>query len=294
MKIKRILEYAGYILAFFISLYISIFLTLPDEQIAQYVIEKYIKPNGVNVIYKSVGITPTMNIVFKEAEIELMDNPQKVNVDRLEAGVSVFGFIIGDKPFMVKADVYGGSIKVGAGAKKEKISLSIDMSDLDMMKLDILKEKTGINFKGLLNLTADIKYDGKESKNNNGGLSIAIKSFEIKGGKIMGFEIPSVNLGDLKGDIEIKEGKFKVSNFKSKGKDVELRLVGDGSFQSPPSRSNLNLSLKVKLNQAFIDREEKLKTILFGIGSSLDKEGFYNFAIKGTLSNPSFNLEKNK
>ncbi|MCX7959922.1 MAG: type II secretion system protein GspN, partial [Deltaproteobacteria bacterium] len=202
------------------------------------------------------------------------------------------GYLFGKKPFVIKADGFGGSLGIEAGSKKDMIFLSVEAENIDTLKLDVLREKTGLNIKGFVSLSADITYDKKESKNNNGRITLEFKGSEIKGGKIMGFEIPQVNTGDIKGEIEIKEGKFKVVNFKSKGKDIELRLSGDGNFQSPPARSNLNLSLKVKPAQAFIDREEKLKTVLFGIGSALDKEGFYNFSIKGTLSNPSFGIEK--
>ncbi len=292
MKIKSILIYAGYVLAFFISLYIFVYLTLPDERIAKFFVDRYTAIYGVNITYRSAGITPSMNILLKEVELMITDIPQKIKLDRVEAGISLSGYLFGTKPLILKAEISGGSIRINAGAKKEKIYLSLNVSDLDIMKVDFIKDKTGLNIKGQLNLQLDIKYDQKESKNNSGSISIEIKGSEIKGGKVMGFEIPSVNTGDIKGEIDIKEGKFKVSNFKSKGKDVELRLSGEGGFLSPPSRGNLNLSLRVRPSQGFIDREEKLKTVLFGIGSSLDKEGFYNFSIKGTLSNPAFNIEK--
>ncbi len=292
MRLRKIIIYTGYTAAFFVSLYLFIILSLPDEQIAAYINEKYIKPSGVNLSYRSARISYNLNIVFRETEIEITDMNQKLQLDRLEAGISVAGYIFGKRPFVIKAEGFGGTLRAEAGSKKDKVFIYVDASDIDTLKLDILKEKTGLNIKGTFSLNADIIYDKKESKNNNGRISIEFKGSEIKGGRIMGFEIPPVNTGDLKGDIEIKEGKFKITNFKSKGKDIELRLSGDGNFQSPPARSNLNLSLKVKPAQAFIDREEKLKTVLFGIGNSLDKEGFYNFSVRGTLSSPSFSIEK--
>ncbi len=292
MKIKSALMYAGYILAFFISLYFFILLTLPEEQIAKYVIDKYIRPAGINITYKSATVSYAMDLVMNEAEIEISDIKQKISLESLTMGISISGYFFGNRPFVLKADGFGGRLKLAAGIKKERIFLSAEAEELDALKIDIFREKTGLNIKGLISFSADINYDKKESKNNNGKISIEIKDSEIKGGKIMGFEIPSINTGNLNGQIEMKDGKFKVSNFKSKGKDIEARLSGDGGFGSPPSRSNLNLSLRVKPSQAFIDREEKVKTVLFGIGNSLDKEGFYNFSIKGTLSNPSFSIEK--
>ncbi len=292
MRFKTIIVYAGYIVAFFASLYFFVIIGLPKEQIASYINNKYIKPAGVNLLYKSADISYSMNLVFNEAEVEIPDVNQKLVFERIEIGISVIEYLFGSKPFLIRSNAYGGNIKIAAGTNKEKVFLSVVTDDLDVSKLDIVKEKTGLNIRGLLNLDLDISYDKKESKNNKGSINIEFKGLEIKSGTIMGFQIPPVNSGDLLGEIEIREGKFKITNFKAKGKDVEIKLLGDGAFLSPVSRSNLNLSLKVKPTQAFIDREEKLKTILFGIGSSLDKEGFYNFSIKGTISSPSFNIEK--
>ncbi|MCX7943259.1 MAG: type II secretion system protein GspN [Deltaproteobacteria bacterium] len=292
MKIKTIIVYIGYGAVFLISLYLFVILSMPDEQIATYINERLIKQNGINLSYKSAHVSYKMSLVFSEVEIEIPEVNQKLSFERVEGGISLVGYLFGKRPFIIGADGFGGSILVEVGSKKDMIFLSLEVEQIEMLKLDILREKTGLNIKGIMNLTAEIVYDGKESKNNNGRVSLEFKDSEIKSGKVMGFEIPQINTGDIRGEIEIKEGKFKVTNLKSKGKDIELRLSGDGSFQSPPTRSSLNLSLKIKPAQAFIDREEKLKTILFGIGSSLDKEGFYNFSIKGTLSNPSFGIEK--
>lgn len=292
MRIKSVLIYTGYVFAFFVSLYLFVIFSLPEDQIVSFVNEKYIRPAGINLSYKSSSISYKLNLICKEVEIEVVDINQKFALDKLEVGVSVIGLIFGKRPFIARVDGFGGSLETALGIKGDKTFISLNLSEIDASKLDILKEKTGLNIKGLLNLKGDITYDKKESKNNNGKITIEFKGTEIKGGKILGFEIPVINIGEIKGEVEIKEGKFKINSFKSKGKDVEIRLSGDGSLQSPPSRSSLNLSLRAKPSQSLVDREERLKTVLFGIGSALDKEGFYNFSIKGTLSNPSFNIER--
>lgn len=292
MKLRSALIYIGYVIAFFISLYLFILLSLPSDQIASYVVENYVRPAGLNLTYKGTSISPFMDLVLKNVEVEITEENQRFNFERLSAGLSLWGYLSGTTPVIIKASGYGGEIGLSFGMKKDRINLMIKLSGVDLSMVDLIKEKSGLNIKGVVDLYADIRYDKKESKNNSGKIRLNIKGSEIKGGKVMGFEIPAINTGDLSSEIEIKEGKFKVLNFRSRGKDVEIRLSGDGGFSSPISRSNLNLSLRAKPAQAFIDKEEKLKTLLFGIGNSLDKEGFYNFSIKGTLSSPTFNIEK--
>ncbi len=292
MKLRSILVFSGYVIVFLVSLYFFILFSLPEEQIARYVIDKYLKTNNVNISYKSSGISPGMNLVLKEAEVELSDDGYKFNFEKLEIGFSLLKYLISSKPVYVVASGYGGNIKLVSGFKKENIGIELIVDNLDLSLVDIFKDKTGLNLKGNLDMNLNLSLNKKETNKSNGSISFSLNSTEIKGGKIMGFEVPSVNIGELKSEIDIKNGKLKVSNFKGKGKDLEIKLAGDGQLAQNIGRSSLNLNLKLKPAQVFIEKNEKIKTILFGIGSSLDKEGYYNFSIKGTLSSPSFMPEK--
>jgi type II secretion system protein N len=292
MRFKNVLIYIGYSLAFVVSLYLFTLISLPEEEIAKYVIQRYIKPNDIDITYKRASISPDLSLVLKDVEMGVGDVVKKVSLERLKIGVSVFSYLFGKMPLSIRAKGFGGDISVSLGTKKDELFIDVDTDDVDLSQVDYLKEKSGLNLKGILSLSFRVNYNKKESQKNNGAIKISIADVAIKGGKIMGFDAPPVDIGDLKGEIEIKEGKFKVINFKSKGKDVELRITGDGQFTSPPSKGSLNLTLKFKPSQGFIDRQEKIKTLLFGIGNTLDREGFYNFAIKGSISNPTFTPEK--
>jgi len=292
MKLKGILIYIGYSVAFIVSLYFFVLISLPENEIAKYIIQKYIKPNDIDITYKSASISPDLSLVLKETEIEIQDVSKKLSLEKLKIGVSVFKYLFGKMLLNISAKGFGGDISIALGTKKDEIFIDVDTDELDVSQIEYLKEKTGLNIKGLLDISFRLDYNKKESQKNKGGIKLTIKNIEIKGGKIMGFEVPPMDIGDLKGEVEIKEGKFKVVNLKSKGKDLELRISGDGLLTSPPSRGSLNLTLRLKPTQAFIDKQEKIKTILFGIGNTLDKEGFYNFSIKGTFSNPTFTPEK--
>lgn len=292
MRLRAILIYAGYVFVFFLGLYLFILLTLPDALVAEYLSERLLKPNDINVSYKGSGVSVWMTLVLQDAELELSDSGQRFYFERIEMGISPLQYLFGLRPFVVKAKGYGGDIRIAAGMKKENISLAVDTDNLDLSLVNILKDRTGLNLKGSLDLLLRVDLNKKKSNKNNGSISLSIEASEIKGGKIMGFEVPPINIGDIRSKVEIKEGKFKVGDFKGKGKDIEVRLAGEGEIVQPPGRSSLNLNLRLKPSQGFIDKNDKIKTILFGIASSLDKEGFYNFSIKGTFSDPLFLPEK--
>lgn len=292
MRLRTILIYAGYVFVFFLGLYFFTLFTLPDAQVAGYLSERFLKPNDINVSYKGSGISVWMTLVLQDADLELSNGEHRFHFDRIEMGISPLQYLFGSRPFVVKAKGYGGDIKIVAGVKKENISLAVDTDNLDLSLVDILKDKTGLNLKGSFDLLLRVDLNKKRSNKSNGSISLSLEASEIKGGKIMGFEIPPVDIGDIRSKVDIKDGKFKVSDFKGKGKDIEVRLAGEGQILQPLGRSSLNLNLRLKPSQRFIDKNDKIKTILFGIASSLDKEGFYNFSLKGTFSDPLFLPEK--
>jgi type II secretion system protein N len=106
-----------------------------------------------------------------------------------------------------------------------------------------------------------------------------IKGLASRELKIRGFSIPDLDFEQCWLEAEIKGDRLTIKKLEFEGKELKVRCLGDLILRE---RGAINLTVKLKPS-------ERLATEQAGIISLLknkDAEGFYQFSLGGTLSDP--------
>ena len=113
-----------------------------------------------------------------------------------------------------------------------------------------------------------------------------------KGGKIRGFPVPELAIGDADWKIPVEGGKATLKTLKVSGESVDL--VFDGTLQvvMPISRTTANLTLSFKPTDKLLQAEPLLGALLMNIQQAKGSDGFYTYAMIGNIKTPRFTPRK--
>jgi hypothetical protein len=103
-----------------------------------------------------------------------------------------------------------------------------------------------------------------------------------------GLTLPRTRIGDLGGRVAVEKGMAKLQGVESKSPDGEVALEGDIALHDPLGTSTVNLYLRFKLSDAFLQKASSLQMILQAAAAAGKRpDGFYGMRIGGTLARMS-------
>ena len=235
-----------------------------------------------------------------------------IDLEELAVGVRPWSLLGKATTVSFDADLYGGDVE-GVLSVDDKGSVhdaDVEISDLDLKNILPVQALLGVPIGGMLNLRAKLDLGATPEKDGSGAIKIDLKGATLGPGNLKmlaalgGFELPAVDLGNLKGEILIKQGKGTLTGLKLDGKDVQAELTGDVMFKGRLLTSRLDIDGWFALTPPFLEREKKFQSLLelgenmggFGGGPSLatakDAEGHYWFSVKGATQNPAVALSR--
>jgi hypothetical protein len=93
-------------------------------------------------------------------------------------------------------------------------------------------------------------------------------------------------VGQLTLAAEIKEGKFKVTQFKQMGGNVSLQANASATVRNPVDASVMDVCCKVRADPLFLSHNPKIKTALqlAEVQLKKDPEGYLNLPLTGPLN----------
>ena len=218
-------------------------------------------------------ISPRFFNRFMFSDVLVSDKSGKVLFESPSArtSISLFGLLRGLLALDVKAQAYGGELLVRVQQGPGRQSFAIDATGLDLGSY-LLFKTLGLKLSG--------KFGGNFEMTNDAGKGrFWIKGLASRELKIKGFPIPNLDFeqawleGDIKGDrLIIKKLEFD-------GKELKVRILGDLVMRE---RGTLNLTIKLKPSERLAQEQSGLLSLL----KNKDVDGFYQFSLGGTLSEP--------
>lgn len=229
-----------------------------------------------------------------------------IPIDELKARVRVLPLFIGRVRLAFWASAFGGEVE-GIAPLSSRGDLEIDIENIELARIAFVAEQVGVPVQGTANGKLRLSpKDGKFSK-ASGTFELTVSDVAVGDGKtkVKGiFEMPKVNLGDLKLVGEAKDGALEISEFNAKGKDMELSGEGKVALREPWTSSRADLVFRFKFSDAFRSATP-VNTMLLGApgspsGGDLERfepkfkkakrpDGFYGFHAEGKLSAMKFN-----
>jgi hypothetical protein len=152
---------------------------------------------------------------------------------------------------------------------------------------------------GKMNLDVRLRVPGGTGKEAEGKIVVSCPSCTIGDGiaKIKprprpgaraafageGLTVPTLDLGDFGGQIDIARGKGVIKRFSGVSRDGELVLVGEMQFGRRLTETTFPGCVRFKVSDELKQREREFGNIQMVMGTPIDAEGYSNLRTKGKI-----------
>ncbi|HYA87456.1 MAG TPA: type II secretion system protein GspN [Nitrospirota bacterium] len=204
-------------------------------------------------------------IVSDQAGKVLFESP------RVRTTVSLFGLLRGNLAADLKAKAYGGDLLVKFQQGPGRQYLQCDANGLDIGSYQLLKN-FGLKLTGKLGGNFEVTNDTGKGR-------IWLKSLAFRELKIKGFPIPDMDFEEGWLEADLKGDRLTIRKLEMNGKELKIRGLGDMVLRE---RGTINLVVKLKPSERLAHEQAGILSLL----KNRDAEGYYQFNLGGTLSEP--------
>ncbi len=277
--------YGGFFLASFLTCF---YLTFPWPAVKQRALQQVTAATGIPVRARSLEPRWITGIHAEEVELEL-EPGEPFAVQRIDARANVLSFLGGGFGGTVRFPVAGGEVEAELRGTKKESKVVARVERLELAMMPGLRAATDLALAGVVGLDVDVQLAFDTPEKSEGQIRLRAAGLEtLDGGKLAGFPVPALEIGDLDWDLPVEEGKLLVSNQRLSGPNVDAVLDGQIVLAKPLSRSLVNLVIRFKPTPAFLQKEPLFASLLKNIDPYKGADGFYGYQISGTLKRPRF------
>lgn len=189
----------------------------------------------------------------------------------VKAAVSLVGLLRGTLSLDMKAKAYGGDLLMKAQQGRGGQFFLIDANGLDLGSYRLLRD-AGLKLSGRLG--GNIEMTGDTGKGR-----LWLKGLTSRELTIKGFPLPDLDFEQCWLEAEIKGDRLTIRKLELDGKELTVRCLGDVVLRE---RGTINLTVKLKPSERLAREQAGLLSLL----KNRDADGFYQFGVGGTLSEP--------
>ena len=210
--------------------------------------------------------------------------------DELTVSTSLFSLVSDTKSYSFDAELAGGEADGDLVLGPDTMEVDAELDDINLEALPALRKFTKVPLAGTLNgeVALDIPSEVAES---SGNVEITIEGLHVGDGKSKldipgwgGLTLDKADVGNLELVVAIEEGSARIERATSHGKDLELDVLGNVRLLRPLKRSELNVMLRVKIQEAYKERSAKVATMLELASSELKAAQTADGAIQYTIT----------
>ena len=219
-------------------------------------------------------IAPRFFNRFELTEVVVSDQKGRVLFESpsVKAAVSLLGLLRGTFSLEMKAKAYGGDLLMKAQQGRGGQIFFIDANGLDLGSYRLLRD-AGLKISGKLG--GNIEMTGDTGKGR-----LWLKGLTSRELTIKGFPLPDLDFEQCWLEAEIKGDRLTIRKLELNGKELTVRCLGDVVLRE---RGTINLTVKLKPSERLAQEQAGLLSLL----KNRDAEGFYQFGVGGTLSEPA-------
>jgi type II secretion system protein N len=218
-------------------------------------------------------ISPRFFNRFVLSDVVVSDKGGRVLLESpsVRTTISFFNLLRGRTSLDMKAQAYGGELLVKAQQGPGRQYLLVDGNGLDIGSYTLLKVM-GLKVSGKLGGNFEMTGDSGKGR-------LWLKGLTSRELKIKGFSLPDLDFDQCWLEAEIKGDRLMIKKLELEGKELKVRCLGDLVLRE---RGTLNLTIKLKPSERMATEQAGILTLL----KNKDAEGFYQFSLGGTLSDP--------
>ncbi len=296
IPIKKILKWAGYPLFFLMCFVFFAYKTFPYDRLADRLVREA-GARGYEVEIIDLSNSGLTGLTFENVRVVLPAEddspPLDVIFDELTVGTSLFSLISDVKSYSFEAELAGGETEGDITMGENELEVDVEIEDIDLAAIPALRRYTKVPLAGTLNGEIDLAMPADVNE-STGNIEITIDGLHVGDGKTQleipgwgGLTVDRADVGDFELVAAIDEGTARIERGKSHGKDLQLDALGEARLLRPLKRSDLNVILRVKIQDAYKERSAKVATMLelasSGIKSAMTEDGAIQYAVTGPI-----------
>jgi len=218
-------------------------------------------------------ISPLFFNQFVLNDVVISDRTGKVLFESqsVRTSVSLFGLLRNLLSMDMKAKAYGGELLMKAHQGPGTQHLQFDAIGLDIGSYSLLKD-AGLRLSGKLGGSVELTGDTGKGR-------LWLKGLTSRELKIKGFPVPDLDFEQCWLEADIKGDRMTIKKLDLDGKELKVQCVGDIVLRE---KGSLNLTVKLKPSERLVREQAALLSLI----KNKDAEGFYQFSLGGTLSEP--------
>jgi type II secretion system protein N len=264
----RWLSFTVYFVAVFL---IFLLLLFPFDRVRMWLEDEVRRRAQVEISISR--ISPRFFNRFVLSDVVVSDKAARVLFESpsVRTTVSLSNYLRGRLALDMKAQVYGGDLLVKAQQWPGRQYLLVDGNGLDIGSYKLLKA-FGLKLSGKLGGNFEMTGDTGKGR-------LWIKGLAAREMKIQGFSIPDLDFEQCWLEAEIRGDRMTIKKLEFEGKELKIRCLGDLVLRE---RGTINLTVKLKPSERLAREQAGFISLL----KNKDAEGFYQFSLGGTLSEP--------
>jgi type II secretion system protein N len=297
-----LLKWIGYPVYFLFCMVCFTYCTFPYERVREKV--RVAIEESFNADVQIAELSPSWVTGVKVTGVEIKTRPTRMGevpktfqIDALTARVGLLSLLTGGIDLSYAVEIYGGEIDGTFEQDGTNASVAIQFQDLDLSKVQTLREAIGLPLAGRVTGDATLALPEQMLSKSDGSIRLLASGVRVGDGhaklEIPGFgglTIDPIEVGDLHAELLVKAGKANITRLGAQGKDLELIGEGKMDLRDPVPLSNISAYIRFKISPAYTRRNKRMEPLVGGLDlmpttkRAKRPDGFFGYRISGTFS----------
>ncbi len=294
---KQILKWTGYPLFFFLCFLFFAYKTFPYERLSDRIVQEA-RAQGYEIEIIDLTHSGLTGLSFEGLRLIVPPEqegspPLDLIFDELTVSTSLFSLFSGTKSFSFDAELAGGDAEGDITLGESEMDIDVELDDVNLGALPALRQFTKIPLSGILSGEIVLAMPS-EVNESTGNVDITIEGLSLGDGKSKieipgwgGLTLDPADAGNLELLAKIEDGIANIERATAHGKDLELDVLGRVRLARPLTRSDLNVMLRAKIQDAYKERSTKVATMLelasSGLKAALTADGAIQYLVAGSM-----------
>lgn len=288
-----VLKYLGYVLFFLVAFIFGLYVTFPWNAAKDRLLDMASKSSGMTITADELSPSWITGINAKNVKITPAGSKEPIVLETVTARAKVLALLSGKQGGEISLPIAKGTVDADVLMSEETMVLHTKSEGVELALIPGLVEAISLPLTGTIDLDADLVVGQKDPKLTNGNIDLKVKGLRIeKGGKLSGFPVPELAIGDADWKIPVEAGKATLKNLRVAGESLELIVDGTINVLQPISRSTANLTISFKPTEKLLSSDPLLGALLNNLQRAKGSDGFYTYAMSGGLKSPRFTPRK--
>lgn len=297
IPVRKILRWTGYPIFFIACFIFFAYRTFPYDKLADRIVQEA-RARGYELEIIDLTNAGLTGLTFENLRLVLPEEddgspPLDVVFEELTVKTSLFSLFSNSKSYSFDAELAGGAADGDLTLGESDLEVDAEVEDVDLGAIPALRRFTKVPLFGTLSGQLELSMPS-ELAESTGEMAMTIEGLKVGDGEAQlqipgwgGLTVDEADAGKLELLATVENGTAIIEKAESDGTDLKLRMLGKVRLGRPLKRSELDLIINVKIEDAYKERSPKVATMFqlasSGLKSAMTPDGAIQYTIAGSL-----------